>query len=204
MYSNYIKRFTDIIVAITLIVILSPFLLVVSFLIVIGSKGPVFFMQERVGKKLRDFKIYKFRTMTNEEHVITNQPVVGRATGVTKIGFYLRRFKIDELPQLLNVLKGDLTLIGPRPSIKAHLSKMTKEEIKRYNVTPGLSGLAQVSGNIHLTWKRRYELDLEYIDNLNWLLDLKILFRTIMLIMVGETYFINKPLNVKNELTKKS
>jgi lipopolysaccharide/colanic/teichoic acid biosynthesis glycosyltransferase len=125
------------------------------------------------------------------------KPVHGRASGVTKVGYYLRRFKIDELPQLYHVLIGQMSLVGPRPSIPAQLEQMTELEKNRYSVSPGLTGLAQVSGNIHLPWQERYKVDLKYIRNISVLNDLRIICRTVLLIFIGEEKFVDQPLKIK-------
>ena len=163
------------------------------------SSGPVFFRQQRVGKNLKTIKVLKFRTMTNENREVGNKPIIGRASGVTKFGYWLRKYKIDEMPQLINVLKGDLSLVGPRPSVRKQLNNMTELEKSRYDVRPGLTGLAQVSGNIHLSWKERYKKDLEYISNISFINDVKILLRTVLLIIKGEEYFLDKPLKLDYE-----
>ncbi|MHA7865526.1 sugar transferase [Flagellimonas marinaquae] len=199
MYSFLCKRLLDIIVSTVLLVLLSPLLLLVAIVVPLESSGPVFFEQERVGQSLRSISVLKFRTMTNEVHEVGTKPIIGRATGVTKLGYWLRKFKIDELPQLLSVLRGDLSLVGPRPSVREQLNNMTKLEKSRYDVRPGLTGLAQVSGNIHLTWKERYKKDLEYISNISFKNDFKILLRTALLIVKGEEYFVNKPMKLNND-----
>lgn len=136
--------------------------------------------------------------MTNKKHKV--KKIYGRSDEVTAVGYYLRRFKIDELPQLLNVLIGDMSLVGPRPGVPEQLEEMTNKTKKRYTVRPGITGLAQVSGNIYLDWEDRFVFDLRYIKNITFLNDLKILVRTAMLIIVGEKKYVNKPLiiNVKN------
>jgi lipopolysaccharide/colanic/teichoic acid biosynthesis glycosyltransferase len=175
--------------------VLTPFLILVSILIKLDSKGPIFFRQVRVGKGLNTFNFLKFRSMTNIEREV--KPVHGRASGVTKVGYYLRRFKIDELPQLYHVLIGQMSLVGPRPSIPAQLEQMTELEKNRYSVSPGLTGLAQVSGNIHLPWQERYKVDLKYIRNISVLNDLRIICRTVLLIFIGEEKFVDQPLKIK-------
>lgn len=175
--------------------LLSPFFLVISAIIKLETPGPVFFMQKRVGKNLNQFNVFKFRTMTHEKRDVAK--IVGKADGVTIIGYYLRRFKIDELPQILNVLKGDMSLVGPRPSISEQLENMTNEEKKRYSVRPGMTGLAQVSGNIHISWRKRYEYDLKYVHNITFLNDVRIILRTVMIIVKGEEKFINRPLSIR-------
>ncbi len=163
-------------------------------IILADTRGPLFFRQERVGKGLTFFKVYKFRTMTHEKRTVGSKPIIGKADGVTKVGYYLRRYKIDELPQLFNVLFGDMSLVGPRPSIPDQLLQMTEEEKQRYSVRPGLTGLAQINGNIHLSWKERFVYDLKYVDHVNFWNDLKIIFRTVFIVILGEQKFLNKPL----------
>jgi len=199
MYRNLIKRALDFTIALSILVLLLPFFFVLAIIIKFDSKGPVFFSQERVGKDLRHLLIFKFRTMTNEKREVGTSPIIGRSEGVTNVGYYLRRFKIDELPQLVSVLKGDMSLIGPRPSIPSHLNQMTKIEKMRYSVSPGLSGLAQVSGNIHISWSERYQKDLEYIRNISFQNDLRIIIRTAQIIVIGEAYFVKKPLRFERD-----
>tara|TARA_B110001450_G_scaffold51507_1_gene48075 strand:+ start:186 stop:794 length:609 start_codon:yes stop_codon:yes gene_type:complete len=199
MYRNLIKRALDFTIALSILILLLPFFFVLAIIIKLDSKGPVFFSQERVGKDLRHLLIFKFRTMTNEKREVGTSPTIGRSKGVTNVGYYLRRFKIDELPQLVSVLKGDMSLIGPRPSIPSHLNQMTQIEKMRYSVSPGLTGLAQVSGNIHISWSDRYQKDLEYIRNISFLNDLKIIIRTAQIIVIGEAYFVKKPLRFERD-----
>ena len=199
MYKDLIKRALDFTIALSILILLLPFFFVLAIIIKLDSKGPVIFSQERVGKDLRHLLIFKFRTMTNEKHEVGTSPIIGRSKGVTNVGYYLRRFKIDELPQLVSVLKGDMSLIGPRPSIPSHLNQMTKIEEMRYSVSPGLSGLAQVSGNIHITWSERYQKDLEYIRNISFLNDMRIIIRTAQIIVIGEAYFVKKPLRFERD-----
>ena len=196
MYKNFFKRGIDIIASLVLLALLSPLLIIVVLLIKMTSPGPVFFKQTRVGKGCKPFTLLKFRSMTNEKHEV--KKYTGRDEGVTPIGYYLRKYKIDELPQLIHVLKGEMSLVGPRPSIPAHLERMNEKELKRYNIRPGMTGLAQVSGNIHLDWKDRFTFDLEYLENISFLNDLRILKRTALLIIVGEEKFLNKPLKLQN------
>jgi lipopolysaccharide/colanic/teichoic acid biosynthesis glycosyltransferase len=125
------------------------------------------------------------------------KPIIGKAEGVTQIGYYLRRFKIDELPQLLNILNGDMSIVGPRPSVPEQLANMTDEEKMRYSVRPGLTGLAQINGNIHLQWKERFVYDLKYVKNITFINDLKIVFRTVFIVLFGEEKYLNKPVTIK-------
>lgn len=194
MYRNFFKSLLDFSVAFTILLVAFLPLLLISLLILTESKGPLFFKQERVGKGLRSFKVFKFRTMTHEKRTVGSTPIIGKADGVTRVGYYLRRYKIDELPQLLNVLLGDMSLVGPRPSVPEQLANMSEDEKRRYSVRPGLTGLAQVNGNIHLTWKERFVYDLEYVNHVTFWKDLTIIFRTIFIVVLGENKFINKPM----------
>ena len=196
MYKHFFKRLIDLGVSSLLLLLLGPFLVLFALLIKFETKGPVFFRQERVGKNLTNINVIKMRTMTHKRRVVGNQPVIGKTADVTNVGYWLRRFKIDELPQLINVLNGEMSLVGPRPSVRQQLDQMTEHEQKRYLVRPGLTGLAQVSGNIHLPWKERYQFDLKYIENISLQNDLKILGRTFILLFRGEAYFKNRPLNL--------
>jgi lipopolysaccharide/colanic/teichoic acid biosynthesis glycosyltransferase len=196
LYKKFIKRSIDIGLSALILIVLFPLLLIIAIGIFLESKGPVLFKQFRVGRGLKIFQVFKFRTMTNEKREVGSIPLIGKVDGVTNLGYYLRRFKVDELPQLFNVLKGDMSLIGPRPSIPEQLATMSEREKERYSVRPGLTGLAQINGNIHLTWTERYIHDLNYIENITFSNDVKILFRTIFIILLGEKKFLNKPLSI--------
>ena len=197
MYQQFFKRIIDFLFSLAILFPLFLPLLVIALVIKLESKGPIFFEQYRVGKDLKNFKILKFRTMTHIKRKVGNEPIIGKAVGVTKIGFYLRRFKVDEIPQLINVLLFQMSLIGPRPCMPEQLLNMTENEKKRYNIKPGLTGLSQISGNIHLSWKERYKLDLVYVNNITFLNDFKILFRTIFIVIKGEEKFLNKPFQIR-------
>jgi undecaprenyl phosphate N,N'-diacetylbacillosamine 1-phosphate transferase len=197
MYSEFFKRIFDFLFSLAVILSLLLPLLVIVVLIKAESKGPLFFRQVRVGKGLKTFSVYKFRTMTNEKREVGTKPIIGKAEGVTQIGYYLRRFKIDELPQLLNILNGDMSIVGPRPSVPEQLANMTDEEKMRYSVRPGLTGLAQINGNIHLQWKERFVYDLKYVKNITFINDLKIVFRTVFIVLFGEEKYLNKPVTIK-------
>jgi lipopolysaccharide/colanic/teichoic acid biosynthesis glycosyltransferase len=132
--------------------------------------------------------------MTNEKREV--EKVIGKTKGVTKVGYVLRRFKLDELPQLLNVFKGEMSIVGPRPSIIKQLEEMNAREKKRYSVRPGMTGLAQVCGNIHISWKERYKYDLKYLNNISLMNDLKIISRTLLILIGGEKKFTNNPLRI--------
>lgn len=196
MYQDFIKRGIDFLVSGFFCLLCLPFFILIALLIKIDSRGPIFFKQKRVGKNLVIFEVLKLRTMTHQDRKVGNQPVVGKADGVTTLGFYLRRFKIDELPQLLNVLNGDMSLVGPRPSVPEQLAQMTEQEKHRYSVRPGLTGLSQVSGNIHLSWKERYVYDLEYVHHISWRNDIKIILKTFLIILFGEEKYLHKSKNL--------
>lgn len=196
MYQNYIKRGIDFLVSGFFCLLCLPFFIVIALLIKIDSRGPIFFKQKRVGQNLCTFEVLKLRTMTHQDRKVGNQPVIGKADGVTTLGFYLRRFKIDELPQLLNVFKGDMSLVGPRPSVPEQLEQMTEQEKHRYSVRPGLTGLSQVSGNIHLSWKERYIYDLEYVAHISLMNDVKIILKTFLIILFGEEKYLHKSKNL--------
>lgn len=194
LYNRFLKFALDFMVAFIIIALALVPLLVISLLILTESNGPLFFKQERVGKDLKFFKVFKFRTMTNEKRAVGDKPIIGKAEGVTKVGYHLRRFKIDELPQLLNVLFGDMSLVGPRPSIPEQLNQMSEAEKQRYSVRPGLTGLAQINGNIHLSWKERFVYDLKYVKDVTFWNDLKIISKTVFIVILGEKKFLNKPI----------
>ena len=194
MYRNFLKVFLDFTAAFVIISLVLIPMLIIAILVLVESNGPLFFRQQRVGKDLKLFSVFKFRTMTHEKRIVGDTPIIGKADGVTKVGYYLRRYKIDELPQLLNVLLGDMSLVGPRPSVPEQLANMSEEEKRRYSVRPGLTGLAQINGNIHLSWKERFVYDLEYVNKVSFWTDIKIIFKTIFIVVLGEKKFINKPM----------
>lgn len=185
-YRRYVKRALDIVIAGGLLLALSPVLIVTAVLIKLTSPGPVFFTQRRLGYRTRTFTIYKFRSMQVAYVPDPNRQVYESDPAVTPVGKFIRRFKIDELPQLWNILIGDMTLIGPRPTLPEHLQDYTPEQIRRYDVVPGLTGWAQVNGNILLPIDQRIEHDLWYIAHLSPWLDLKILWMTASVVLRGE------------------
>lgn len=198
-----LKRKFDTIMSIIGIVVLSPLWLVIAFLIKITSPGPVFFLQDRPGYQKKIFKIYKFRTMhQGSEKMEKGVEVLKDDARITKIGGFLRRTKLDETPQLLNVLKGEMSLVGPRPERVASLEDYTPYIAKRLDVKPGMTGLAQVSGNIYLDLRDRYRLDVYYVENFSLLLDIRILIRTIGVVFLGEERY--KGNNLIRRMTIKS
>lgn len=172
MYKKYIKRIIDIIVSFIAMIILSPVYLIISLLILIIDGRPIFFTQDRTGRDGKNFKIYKFRTMVNRK--------------VTKLGIILRMFSLDELPQLLNVLKGDMSLIGPRPWVPEYYENFTEEQKKRADVRPGMIGLAQVNGRNKIGIFKKLEYDTEYARKCNLLLDISIILKSFRVVLVKE------------------
>ncbi|WP_288201994.1 sugar transferase [uncultured Porphyromonas sp.] len=179
MYRNLIKRVVDFLLAFCLITALLPLLIALTIWLHFANKGAgVFFSQERPGKDERIFKLYKFKSMTDERDAEGN--LLPDAQRLTNVGRFIRKTSLDELPQLWNVLKGDMSFIGPRPLLVRYLPFYTKEERKRHDVRPGITGLAQVNGRNHLEWDKRLALDVQYVNDLSFTLDVSILFKTII------------------------
>ncbi|OZI13494.1 sugar transferase [Bacillaceae bacterium SAS-127] len=192
-WQKLMKRFFDIAVSLLILLLFFPLWIAVAILIKMTSAGPVFFLQDRPGLHKEIFKVYKFRTMRpGSEKMIKGQEVMKDDDRVTAVGKFLRRSKMDEIPQLLNVLKGEMSLVGPRPERVASLVDYTDEISKRLNMNPGMTGLAQVSGNIYLSLEERYKFDVYYIENFSLWLDCKIIMRTVGVILFGEDRYVNK------------
>ncbi len=190
-----IKRMFDITVSIVLLVAGFPIWALVAAAIKLTSKGPVFFIQERPGYHKKVIRVYKFRTMyTGSEKMVKGQEVKPDDSRITPVGHFLRRSKIDEIPQILNVLKGEMSLVGPRPERMESLQDYDEKISKRLHMLPGMTGLAQVSGNIYLNLSDRYKLDVYYVQNFNLWLDVRILCRTIGVVLLGEEKFKGRPL----------
>jgi undecaprenyl phosphate N,N'-diacetylbacillosamine 1-phosphate transferase len=191
-YARTWKRAVDLIGAAGLVITTAPLLVLAALAVAASSSGPVLFRQKRLGRQGRTFDVLKFRTMT---HIDRDQHVerFGAAEGVTTIGRWLRRTKVDELPQLFNVLRGDMSLVGPRPALPAQLADYDAESRRRLLVRPGMTGLAQVHGNIHLTWQERWRWDVTYVDRLSLWLDLEVLTRTVLVVLIGEGHFTASP-----------
>lgn len=178
MYKNFFKRLIDLIIVLTALLIIWPILLVIYIWLTIANKGAgAFFYQERIGKNEKPFKIYKFKSMTDERD--GDGKLLPDAQRLTKVGRFVRSTSIDELPQLINILKGDMSIIGPRPLPKVYLPYYTEEEAKRHDVLPGISGWAQVNGRKNITWDKKLEYDIYYAENCSLWLDIKIFFLTI-------------------------
>lgn len=192
LYRSIGKRLFDLAVCLPVFVLTLPLLIVTAVLVRLDSKGPIFFNQERLGRFGSTFLTYKFRTMTHRERVASAEVLPGHSE-VTRIGHWLRRFKIDELPQLLNILKGDMSLVGPRPALPEHIHDYDGNGLRRLLTRPGLTGLAQVNGNIYLSWPERWMYDAEYVEKLSAVGDARILMRTVAVVFLGEERFLNRP-----------
>lgn len=192
MYSLFFKRIIDLFFSLIGLIIVSPLLLICSVIIKISSKGPIFFLQDRLGKEGKIFKVYKLRTMTNRKRDADREIRKGDSD-VTKFGYFLRRYKIDELPQLLNVLLGNMSIVGPRPCMPELINVFNDDGKFRIKVLPGLTGLAQINGNINLSWEDRWKYDRIYVENISFIMDVKIIIKTISILIVGEDKFVNKP-----------
>lgn len=189
IYRKYIKRILDFTGALIMLIVLSPLLLVVTVWLHFANKGAgAFFTQERPGKNERIFKLYKFKSMTDERDAEGNLLPDGKR--LTPVGRFIRKTSLDELPQLWNVLKGDMSFIGPRPLLVQYLPYYSERERKRHCVLPGISGLAQVSGRKCISWDRKLELDVYYVENLSILLDLKICFTTMKKVLSQENVLV--------------
>lgn len=185
MYKNFFKRVIDFIIAISAILILSPFLLIVTISLHFANKGAgAFFTQDRPGKNARVFKVIKFKTMSDERDDQGN--LLPDAVRLTRVGRFIRSTSIDELPQLLNVIKGDMALIGPRPLLPQYLPLYTKEQARRHEVRPGITGWAQCHGRNAISWTDKFKLDVWYVDNLSLWVDIKIIFITIKKVLFRE------------------
>lgn len=177
MYVHFVKRLIDFIIVFCTLMIIWPILLLIFIWLHFANKGTgTFFMQERPGKCGKIFKVIKFKTMTDERD--ENGNLLPDEKRLTKIGKFIRSTSIDELPQLINVLKGDMALIGPRPLLPQYLPLYSKEQARRHEVRPGITGWAQVNGRNAISWTKKFELDVWYVDHCSFLLDLKIIFLT--------------------------
>ena len=184
-YTKYLKKLIDITISLISLILLSPLLLLVSILIRIDSKGPAFFKQQRLGKSQVPFLLYKFRTMSHKTRNVHRQIFDGDSE-VTRLGSFLRRTKIDELPQLVNVFLGNMSIVGPRPCLPEAKAKFGKFSKNRFEVKPGLSSLAAVKGSIYLTWEQKGIYDYLYVKNESLQLDLWIIYSTLKVVLKGE------------------
>ena len=185
MYKCFFKQLIDFIIALYILFFLCPILLLITIWLHFANKGAgVFFTQERPGKNGKIFKVIKFKTMTDERDA--NGDLLPDEQRLTKVGKFIRSTSVDELPQLINVLKGDMALIGPRPLLPQYLPLYNKEQARRHEVRPGITGWAQVNGRNAISWTKKFELDVWYVDHCSFILDLKIIFLTIKKVFVRE------------------
>lgn len=177
IYENYIKRMLDFILSLIALICLSPVLLIVSILVRTKLGSPIIFKQQRPGKNEKIFTLYKFRTMTDEKD--ENGKLLPDSQRLTKFGKFLRSTSLDELPELINIIKGDMAIVGPRPLLVEYLPLYNKEQKHRHDVRPGLTGLAQVNGRNLISWEEKFDDDLKYIKKITFIGDIKIILKTV-------------------------
>ncbi|WP_188620282.1 sugar transferase [Flavobacterium suaedae] len=178
MYSGFLKPLSDFIIAFIVLLVLSPIILLLVILLAIFNKGSVFFFQQRPGKNGKVFKVIKFKTMNDKKGADGN--LLPDAVRLTKVGKFVRTTSLDELPQLINVVKGDMSLVGPRPLLVKYLPLYNKRQARRHEVRPGITGWAQVNGRNAISWEQKFELDVYYVDHLSLALDIKIIYLTVL------------------------
>ena len=184
MYKTYLKRLLDLVLSFIGLLVLSPILLLVILLLAIANNGKPFFFQMRPGLNGHLFKIIKFKTMNDKKD--SNGKLLNDSLRLTKIGNFVRKTSLDEIPQLINVLKGDMSLIGPRPLLPEYLPLYNDEQKKRHNVRPGITGWAQVNGRNTINWQQKFEYDVWYVQHLNFKLDIKIIIQTFQKVLKSE------------------
>ena len=184
MYKTFFKRCFDIVSSGMALIVLSPILLYTGYLVKTRLGSPVLFTQNRPGKDGKIFKMYKFRSMTDERN--KNGELLPDTLRLTQFGKKLRSTSLDELPELINIFKGDMSVVGPRPLAVVYLPYYTEEEMHRHDVRPGLTGLAQVNGRNSLSWEEKFAYDLEYVSNISFMGDMKIIFKTIKKVFIRE------------------
>ncbi len=176
IYRKIVKPFFDFLAALLILIILSPVLLVSMILVKFTTGGPIFFVHQRPGYKEKPVKVIKLCTMNNKRDA--NGVLLPNMERITKVGAFMRKSSIDELPQLINVVKGDLSLVGPRPLEMRYLPHYSEEQRKRHNVKPGITGYAQVNGRNKVSWEEKFRMDVWYVENISFILDVKILYKT--------------------------
>jgi lipopolysaccharide/colanic/teichoic acid biosynthesis glycosyltransferase len=184
MYKNVFKRLFDFTLALIGLLLLSPLILFITLLLTISNSGHPFFTQTRPGKNARLFKVIKFKTMTDDRDSKGN--LLPDNLRITKFGGWVRKLSIDELPQLINVLKGEMSLVGPRPLLFKYMPLYTAEQLRRHEVRPGITGWAQVNGRNSISWTQKFALDVEYVDKVSFLMDCKILLLTVKKVLIRE------------------
>ena len=184
MYKHFFKKILDFFIAFTALLVLSPLLIPITVLLALANNGKPFFFQKRPGKNERIFNIVKFKTMTDEKD--ENGNLLPDEKRLTAVGRFVRKTSIDEIPQLINVLKGNMSLIGPRPLLPQYLPLYSERQRKRHDVKPGITGWAQVNGRNAISWTKKFEYDVWYVENLSFGLDVRIIFKTIKKVVVSE------------------
>lgn len=192
-YARFGKRLFDLAVVLPVLVICTPLLLLIAALIRLTSRGPALFLQERLGRNGTVFVAWKFRTMTDKHRIPDTIAYSGDASEVTAVGSVLRRTKLDELPQLINVLRGEMSLVGPRPQLPVQLKDFDENAKLRLLVRPGLTGMAQTRGGVVLSWPERWYYDAQYVKNLSLMLDLELIARTFGVLLHGEERYTERP-----------
>lgn len=184
MYKYFFKRVLDLILSLIGLILLSPIFIIVLILLLVYNNGKPFFFQKRPGKNGKLFKVIKFKTMNDKKDI--NGNFLPDSERLTKVGSFVRKTSLDEIPQLLNVLKGDMSLIGPRPLLVEYLPLYDNNQKRRHNVRPGITGLAQINGRNAIGWKKKFEYDVKYVDNISFLTDVKIFFKTFLKVFKSE------------------
>lgn len=181
MYKCYLKNLIDLFFGFLIFLFLIPILIIISLFVFISMGSPIFFKQERIGKNNKPFIMYKFRTMREPKE--GENRLLSDADRVTKVGAFLRKTSLDELPEIINVIKGEMSLVGPRPLLDLHLELFDDQQLRRHDVKPGMTGLAQVMGRQSLSFTQRTDLDVKYVENLSLCLDIKIIIKTILVVL---------------------
>lgn len=190
-YEKFFKRPLDILLSLCALLLLSPVMIIIAVLVRIKLGSPVLFTQERPGKYGRIFKIYKFRTMTNDKY--ENGELLSDDLRLTKFGKILRSTSLDELPELFNIIRGDMSIVGPRPLLVCYLPRYNERQQHRHDVRPGLTGLAQIHGRNEISWNKKLELDLKYVDRITFWNDFMIIMRTVFVVLKHKGILINCP-----------
>jgi len=193
IYRKLIKPLFDFLISLLFLIILLPFLILIAVIIKIDSRGSILFKQKRLGKDEKEFMVYKFRTMRIKKYELETDK-----QRITKIGYYLRKLSIDEFPQLINILKGEMSFIGPRPLYSKYLPYYTARERLRHTVRPGISGLAQVGGRSWLTWDEQFEIDAQYVEKISFLLDISIFLQTIPKVIYSKNVLVDRRVDNTN------
>ena len=195
MYRNWFKPIFDFTVSLIVLTISLPILVLAMIAVKWSTRGPIFFVHQRPGKGEKPIRVIKLCTMNNKKDASGN--LLPNKQRVTKVGAFMRKYSLDEIPQLINVIKGDLSLVGPRPLEMRYLSLYTNVENRRHEVKPGITGWAQINGRNAIDWKRKFELDVWYVNNQSFIIDMKILLLTVKKVIISEGVNVNQSLTVE-------